>query len=425
MRKLSSAKGSLHGIAASLFLPVALLVGILCIAILCSLATWMNLRVRWNVLAVAGLVAAVGVFAAWISHLVRMGALKSCTWALGRAALSVLRRPEVLLGFALLVLAIYLVDGSPLVLWDTRSIWFFRAKQMFFSGRFLPQDANDYVWAHPGYPLLFPSILAFFSALGGWDERRAAMGIAVLLASLSSLIFILARRALGRWAGALFAILPGLYLYSFLIGGYADGPVTLCLLVAVLGFWDEDSERVGWLAAFSAALIKREGLVLAFVLCLVHSVLGKPCRQRRWSRRALAFLGFLPSILHGVWVKHLGILDPYAKAKLPEKSEEIWSRFSVLWDVLRNQAWIRTPAKIGFIGLLLSLAFTRNWRREPSGTASALTGVVAVGFTYFVFMVTPFDLRWHVATAYQRVISHSYFLLALGGVLLSSAQPRN
>ena len=50
------------------------------------------------------------------------------------------------------------------------------------------------------------------------------------------------------------------------------------------------------------------------MLCLVHSVLGKPSRQRRWSRRALAFLGFLPPVLHGVWVKHLGILDPYAKA---------------------------------------------------------------------------------------------------------------
>jgi hypothetical protein len=38
-------------------------------------------------------------------------------------------------------------------------------------------------------------------------------------------------------------------------------------------------------------------------------------------------------------------------------------------------------------------------------------------------MITPADLSWHLGTALGRVISHDWFLLALGGVLLAS--PKN
>lgn len=422
LRRLRGAGRFLLGLTPSLLPAIAFLVGMLVVTLIASLATWMHFRVRWNALASAGLACAIGVSAGWIVQLVRKAALKTRLRAFGGMALTALRRPEVLLGFALLVFTAYFIDRAPLVLWDTRSIWFFRAKQLFFAGRYLRADAVDYFWAHPGYPLLLPSTLAFFSSFGGWDERRAAMGIAVVLATLSSLVFMLARRVLGRWPGTIFAFIPGFYIFNLLVSGYADGPVTLCLLVAVLGFCDEDTEEIGWLGAFSAALLKREGFVLAFVLCVVHSVIGKSCRRRRVSRRALAFLGFLPPLVHGLWASSLGVADAYAEAKLPAKSTEVWSRASIIWDTIHAQVYLRTPAKIGFAGFVLCLVFARKWRRIPSGAGAAITGVAAVAFTYFVFMVTPYDVRWHLANAFQRLVPHAWFMLTLGGVLLASAK---
>jgi len=422
IRRLAGVGGYIAALTPGLLFPTVILLGALSVGLLWSLATFMHVSLRGYVLASAGLAGTLGISVASIVRLIRKGTFKMRARALSRAAVSVLRRPEVLLGLAFLVFAFYIVDRSPIMLWDARSIWFFRAKQLFFSGRLLPEDAGDYWWAHPGYPLLYPAVLAFFSSFGGWDERRAAVAVAVLFATLSSLVFVLARRTLGRWPGAIFAFIPGLYLFVFNLGGYADGYVTLCLLVAVLGFCSDDTEGIGWLGAFSAAMIKREGFVLAFVLCAVHAVISNPCRQRRWSRRALAFVGFLPPALHNLWIKHLGVSDDFAGAKFPHQWHEFWSRFCTIWDAVRAQGWARTPAKIGFAGLMLSLVFAQNWRRSRGGAVASLAGIAGLAFTCVVFIITPSDLNWHIATALERVISHDWLLLAIGGVLLASAK---
>ena len=423
IRKLAGVGGYVAALTPGWLFPTAILVGALTVGLLWSLATWTHVSLPAAAIASAGLAGSLGVAVAAMVRLVRQGTFKTRTRDLARAALCVLRQPEVVLGLGFLVFAIYLIDRSPIFEWDARSIWFFHAKQLFFSGRMLPQDAKDYSWAHPGYPLLYPAVLSFFSSFGPWDERRAAVAISVLFAALSSLVFMLARRTLGRWPGAVFASIPVLYLFAPVVGGYADGYVTLCLLIAVFGFCNDDTEGFGWLGAFSAAMIKREGFVLAFVLCAAHTVISDPSRRRRWSHRALIFAGFVPPALQSLWIKHLGVVDAYATAKLPTQAHEFWSRLVTIWDAVRAQTWARTPAKIGLVGLLLSLVFVRNWRRSRGGAVVSLTGMAALAFTYSVFMITPADLSWHLGTALGRVISHDWFLLALGGVLLAS--PKN
>jgi hypothetical protein len=423
IRKLAGVGGYVAALTPAWLFPTAILVGALTVGLLWSLATWTHVSLPAAAIASAGLAGSLGVAVAAMVRRVRQGTFKARTRDLARAALCVLRQPEVVLGLGFLVFAIYLIDRSPIFEWDARSIWFFHAKQLFFSGRMLPQDAKDYSWAHPGYPLLYPAVLSFFSSFGAWDERRAAVAMSVLFATLSSLVFMLARRTLGRWPGAAFAFIPGLYLFGVVVTGYADSYVTLCLLIAALGFCNDDTEGFGWLGAFSAAMIKREGFVLAFVLCAGHTVLSDPSRRRRWSRRALIFAGFVPPALHSLWIKHLGVVDEYATAKLPTQAHEFWSRLVTIWDAVRAQTWARTPAKIGLVGLLLSLVFVRNWRRSRGGSVTSLTGMAALAFTYSVFMITPADLSWHLGTALERVISHDWFLLALGGVLLAS--PKN
>jgi hypothetical protein len=42
-------------------------------------------------------------------------------------------------------------------------------------------------------------------------------------------------------------------------------------------------------------------------------------------------------------------------------------------------------------------------------------------FTYAVFMITPFDLAWHLATALDRLVGAFALLLAAGGAILVTA----
>lgn len=71
---------------------------------------------------------------------------------------------------------------------------------------------------------------------------------------------------------------------------------------------------------------------------------------------------------------------------------------------------------------MLSLVFAQNWRRSRGGAVASLAGIAGLAFTCVVFIITPSDLNWHIATALERVISHDWLLLAIGGVLLASAK---
>ena len=106
------------------------------------------------------------------------------------------------------------------------------------AGRFDLADAlhPDYAdWAHPAYPLLLPAWLAHCTAFaGGWDERTASIGIAVLLAAVLPLDWVLARAQLGRWLGAalVFTIVGSVAYLT--VGAYADGFLALLLLLELL-----------------------------------------------------------------------------------------------------------------------------------------------------------------------------------------------
>ena len=164
------------------------------------------------------------------------------TWAFCAAfrarTVAAARKPENWILAAVLTAVLARMASVPVSLWDGRSIWLLRAHQLRHNGRLAISDAlpPEYQsWTHPGYPLLFPGWLAHFTAFSsGWDERAAALGIAILLAAVLPLDWALARERLGRWLGAalVFSVFSSVaYLTT---GAYADGWLTLLLLLELL-----------------------------------------------------------------------------------------------------------------------------------------------------------------------------------------------
>src|SRR5690606_37357055 len=163
-------------------LPVAVLLGALGRGLFASAATWLRLAwPRWGVaaLGLAGLARA-----AWRARASARGLLR---W---------LRAPEHALFAALLGGLVARALLLPIAGWDGRSIWLFQAQRLFLHG-FVPVDelrAPETLWSHPDYPLLLPGWMASFSALApAFDERAAALAIAILLGACLALLFALAR----------------------------------------------------------------------------------------------------------------------------------------------------------------------------------------------------------------------------------------
>jgi hypothetical protein len=422
VRRLPRLGAGLARLPLNMQLPAALLATCALLGIAAMLATFSGQRLHWDALVYGGfgaLAVATGIAIIRLSRARPTRAqLQSGFTKFARA----LVMPELLLGCVGLALALRFVYMAPITLWDSRSVWFFLAKQLALNGRLLPEDAALYAWAHPEYPLLYPGVTAFFSALGPWDERQAAFSLFVLFGTMLALLFAVARSAIGRWGGAAFVLIPWGYLFGNSLSGYADGFVALSLLIGLFGFYRRKTEPIGWLGVWSAALIKREGLVLGLVAAALHTVLGKSARGRNWLLRIVPFLGFVPAVLHSSWAKRVGAPGDFAKAHLPPHGAEIAARVDAIWDALRNLTFTRGPASIGLAGLALAVVFLPNWHRRPGGIVALGTGLAGLAFILCAFLITPFDIRWHIQTALDRLVTQVALLLVAAGVLLTAAE---
>jgi hypothetical protein len=394
-------------------LPVAVLLGALVQGLLASAATWFQLPLPRVALAALGLAGFAR--AAWRA--------RAATAGLGRW----LRVPEhalfaVLLG-GLLARAVRL----PISGWDGRSIWLFQAHRLFAHG-FVPLDelrAPETLWSHPDYPLLLPGWLASFSALApAFDERAAALAIAVLLGACLALLWQLARPLLGRDAAVAYALALWLAIGHATAGGYADGFLLCFLTIQFLAFASRGHAAVGWLAAAAASLVKAEGLVLAGSLAALFAVDAWRRGELAPRRRLPVFLVLAPAAVHAVWTRAQGMDSVFrgqdagaTVATFVPRVAEALHAMPGLWHgqgptQVRALLWVASAALVVTAGLWASR------RRAPRSVTLALAA--AAGWTAFAVAAVsglPEAPRWFVETALDRLLLHPAALLLLVPVL--------
>src|SRR5262249_8978343 len=155
--------------------------------------------------------------------------------------------------------------------------------------------------------------LAHFTAFaGGWDERAANLGIAVLLAAVLPLDWALARARLGRWLGAALVAAVFCPVAYLTMGGYADGWLTLLLLLELLALAEPATERLGWLTAMVVSLLKWEGLLLGATLAVACTLVFPHLRARRAATRWSPLCVFAAGLLHLGWDLRHGV-PPFAE----------------------------------------------------------------------------------------------------------------
>jgi hypothetical protein len=392
-----------------LLVPFALLAGAVVVGLTASLATWFQLPLVHKAFGAVGLALAVVTPVLLVRRgLVHVAGMK---WP----------SPEAWCLAALVVLALAAASVTPLSEWDARSTWLFRAKQIHAHHGLALSDATqpDSQWSHLSYPLLLPAWFAQFTLFSTeYNERLAAMGGAMLLAVLLALIWVFAREQLGRWVGAALTFVLFFTADKWVAAGYADTLLMLFLALAFFALTSAHGEGIGWLAVVASSLTKEEGLVLG-ALIAVPFLLRRP-----WAWRRMAFGGLLllPAALHVIWAKVLHLTGDFDHIRWGDVVYTLGWRLKVIgvavWRATGPTPLLLDAAVAVAAAAILVFAYRRRER-----TALIALGIAAgyFAFVVFAFAATPRELRWHLATALDRLMFHPALFAVLAPFLLLSS----
>jgi hypothetical protein len=329
--------------------------------------------------------------------------------------------------------------------WDAWAIWNLRARFLFRLGNEW-RDSLAAAFGHADYPLLVPATLARFWTFLGSDSECAgpAAGILFTLATVAVAGAAIAVRQ-GRNAGLLASmVLAGAA--SFLRWGgsqYADAPLALYFLttLTLLVLHNDAASRadkpdgrplllLAGLAAGLAAWTKNEGC--AFLPAVLLAYAAVTSLWRGWItalKEGLVILaGAAPLVLVVLLFKAQvettndlvagqGFAESTARMFDPARHLTIVTAFLTEGIQLIQGFSVAVPLAFVLLGR----------RRVPaSGSftlAAAVIGLMLAAY-YATYLVTPYDVSWHMATSLDRLLLHLWPMTVLA-VFLQLRSPED
>jgi hypothetical protein len=328
-------------------------------------------------------------------------------------------------------------SGSPHGYWDAWFNW--NAKARFLFGG--PDDWRNLfdpeLFTHPDYPLLLPLTNARLWMWLGDDAN--------LIPWLTSYVLTMSMVAvLGGGVGLLRGTNQGLVAASFLLAWfnlpfgisaqYADLPLAFFFTAAIASLvvaWQHSAARPGWLitaglCAGLAAWTKNEGVLFAALFLPIGSL---------WRARED---GLRAGIAEFAWLltgASLGLIacgylkGTLAPATVLVAAQDGATTLAKLFDLSRHLEVIRWGwaflSWIWILSLTLPVAYFL-WGRANQpvpGRHLPLILFVALFLAYYAaYVITPYELRWHVVNSIYRLAMHLW-PLAVMFVALSCASP--
>ena len=380
----------------------------------------------WGLLLNYLLIVAVGsLWAAMIAALV----IAFCSLVLisircGRAAANYLRLgtgPTLCFGLVMAVLGTAVLL-EPLADWDARSIWFFHAKMVYYAGG-LVKDAG-WSWScctfsQVDYPKLVPVLAAQVASLSGfWNEQLPKFALVLLLAPVLAVTISYYRAGLATTA---LLLIVWAKLAPELCNGYMDGLLTVYGLFGVLltGSWLATGAQLdlatGVLLIGVTLGLKNEGSLLAVTLlgcATLAAVLAWRSGKRlipvnRSEAMGIGCVFLLAGLSGGSWLflreiwglhndLHLGLhsLPAIARRLNDPEALRMLARSTLIPDHLLS------AMLIGICATALACVF-RTGGLAKSVFCLAVAGVYLAGIE-LVYLATPYDLAWHLATSANR-----------------------
>ncbi len=333
--------------------------------------------------------------------------------------------------------------------WDARSIWWFHAS-WFSSGGSALRDALGnpvFAFSHADYPPLAPATIAGSWAMSGSTSLRIAQTISTLLTLAAIAMLAYGVRQLcasaSAWLARLAGLAVGLSAWMLASVGVATGYVDHLWAAALAGAavllliephttraslaHEEDLTEVeaasiaaarvkltlGVLLATVAALTKNEGFVAAILLALVFSV-------RARHRLRLAAPAWIPVAAGLAWTMlahgHGAASDLANSPRITQLKARDFTPFERVHPTLTAIGDLIGPYLLASAAITVVGAIFLHRVRRRTGMASSAwiwaTVALYVGAIVMTYVVSPWDLAWHLATSLDRVCIVIVLLLA-------------
>lgn len=354
--------------------------------------------------------------------------INSITWMFFGADIVSISVVLVLLGFGFLLLFFHLRKLFVLIIFfvliaviilqtaltaeDARNIWLYHAKFIFFKDSFYGA-LDPYDKIHPGYPAVYPALIAsFFAITGGWNEVFPKIAILPFIVAPT---LTLARYFYGRIPHLLVCGAIVLTCKINLVNGYVDGVLALHFVALVFlitaGFSHqflrkkEISPLLLMLQVFILAAnmlsLKNEGLAL-WLLLFIQLVCFRNlnCRRYIFFGLAAALLYYLAS-----WKIPVGIFGNGTDLFEGDFSARILSRLQLpllmaIFNGLMHDLW----------RWIFVLVFVKITAKRCPFFFSNYKFAITICTVYFflllvIYMGTPNDLNWHLNTSAGRVVT--------------------
>lgn len=364
----------------------------------------------------------------------------------------------------LAVTALMLLDAfrtwqraQPDGMWDAMAIWNSAARFLARAeAERLPELFSAQSEGHPEYPLLLGAAVAAQWELAGHESKAIPLGMSLgfaigLAAALHLLVRICGARLFAAPAVLLVYSTPVVWKWAF--SQVADLPMVYLALAAALPLVARLQDRTSppappVLSGFVLGLLpwtKAEGTLMAATLLFLFLVLrrlsrGDPRGLLRGSqsgshRWALGFaLGALPGAASLVLFKLTWAPLVPERATFLRSSGTV-AKFLDLerWRLVAAEMLHHLDPRTGdalwglawpLLGLgLLFWGGRLRWRTAPG--AILLGGAAAITFGIYVlaFLLSPFDLAWHLSSALDRLLMHLLPLLAAAVFALAGEDP--
>lgn len=313
--------------------------------------------------------------------------------------------------------------------WDSWGLWNLRARLIHRLGAEWPATVahRGLLYSpNPDYPLLLPLSVARSWNYIGSETTLVPAALAFLFTfAVVGVIFgslcVLRSRAQG-YAGAL--VLLGFP--AFVIIGawqYADMPLALFIVMTLVLFccYDRAADQprglliLAGLSTGLAVWVKNEGwLFLAGTVIARALAVGLSAGRKPYLKQMLYYsLGLLPLLSIVVLFKldfaatNSFVSGQTLRSTLTRMSD--LSRYSTIIrmsfdEVLRSTGWIASVWALLPYALILGVVIERK-DRSSMITIAVTLAVILIGY-FFVYVVTPYDLPWHLRTSVMRLLLH-------------------
>lgn len=306
--------------------------------------------------------------------------------------------------------------------WDAFAIWNLHARFLFRGGAHWRDGFSSLIpWSHPDYPLLLPSAVAHFWTVLGHESTAvpAIIGLAFTFCTVGLLC-----GSLGVLRGRICALLGGLALLStplFVEQGasqYADVPLSFFFLAVIALIQLADGRGalfLSGLAAGFAVWTKNEGMLFLCALMAAHvieTIRRRTVQPKIYNTAQLMAFGIPVAVFVAlvVWLKHSIAFpneifsDPQTMLQKALSPNRYWA--IIQWfakDFLRFGEWWPIPSTLLLPALYFLTAGERSKPASPAFRASVLTLFLTLAGYFAIYVITPYDLYWHLRFSLNRL----------------------